>query len=141
MDHEENKSIHSSIAYELSFLATVFCTDVVILMEPDTFPVSLKSDACSSSSSTKGAKQTSTLFLFGFFGARKLAVETNVGFILRIAANRMLFLRIRMSSVEVSQISPVEWRRRFINPDVSLARRRTLKWEKDRSSKKAFPLR
>jgi hypothetical protein len=52
----------------------------------------------------------------------------------------MLFLRIRMSSVEVSQISLLEWRRCFINPDVSLARRRILKWEKDRSSKKAFPL-
>lgn len=41
MDHEENKTIQSSIAYKLSFLATVFCTDVVILMEHDTFPVFL----------------------------------------------------------------------------------------------------
>jgi hypothetical protein len=34
-----------------------------------------------------------------FFKERKLAMEINLGFILRIAANRMLFLRIRMSTV------------------------------------------
>lgn len=95
MDHEKNKSVHSSIAYKLSFLATVFCTDVVILMEPNTFPVSLKSDACSSGSSTKALSRP-VLF---FFKERKLAMEINLGFILRIAANRMLFLRIRMSTV------------------------------------------
>jgi DNA phosphorothioation-dependent restriction protein DptG len=33
MDHEENKTIELSIAYKPSFLATVFCTDVEILME------------------------------------------------------------------------------------------------------------
>jgi hypothetical protein len=69
MDHKENKSIHSSIAYKLSVLATVFYTDVVILMEPDTFPVSLNSDACSSSSSTKPLSRP-VLFYFYFSGKK-----------------------------------------------------------------------